>query len=359
MRVRRTAAITGSAVACVAVLVTAVAGLRTTPPANVAPAADTPQSSLLTLPDQFSTVLGEYHTGPYQVGPVGAVTAGYQELPVYRDGQTWQDENGDKYALSDGMITVYRAGVFNPDTFGVKKPIPAASTAAIANAQEKYGPSFSVTVAGRPGVGRELWYPAAQAFGEEFSAPTKDDGYVRTTLAWQYAPGAWATYVPDQIRRSNSRQDAIKIAAAVTPQPDRQIRIPYKLGFIPAGWQIASVTESTTKISRAVSEVFLHKGAIPKAEQANRVDLGMPGVVHILVLKGHPNDENKGDSIDPKFRGVRCDADFPACKVILDGYFVDVDGRGTELSVADVHKIAKKLAPVDVADRDAWVPVTK
>lgn len=361
MRARRTAGIvTGSAAACLAVVATAVLGLGGPPSATDTPVADAPQTSLLTLPDQFSTVLGEYHAGGYQIGPVGAVTAGYQELPVYRDGQTWQDETGKKYPLSDGMITIYRAGVFNPESFGSKQPIPAASTAAIANAQEKYGPASSVTVAGRPGVAHELWYPRQQAFGEELSPPTKDDGYVRTTLAWQYAPDAWATYVPDMIARSDSRQDAITIAEAVTPQPDRQLRVPYKLGFLPEGWQTISVTESTTKESRAVSEVYLHKGAIAKADQATKVNLGMRGVVHIFVLNGHPNDENKGTPIDPTFRGVRCAAEVASCQVILDGgYYVDLDARDAGLSNAEVRRIAEELQPVKIADRDAWVPVTK
>jgi len=363
MRARRTAGvITGSAVACLAVVVTAVAGLGglgATSSVRNDQAAEAPQSSQLTLPAQFSTVFGEYHVGPWQIGPVSAVTAGYQELPVYRDGETWQNDGGTEYPLSEAKITFYRAGVFDPDKFGVKTPIPAASTAAIANAQEKYGQTYQVTVAGRPGLGSDLWYPSTQAVGTEFTPPTKNDGYVRTTLAWQYEPGAWATYVPDMIRRSDSRQDAIKLAEAVVPQQEKQLRVPYKLGFFPEGWQTASVTESTTKISDVVSAVFLHKGPIPEADQARTVDLGLPGLVRIVVIKGHPNDMHKGDAIDAKFRGVKCDADFPACKVIMDGYFVDLDGRDTGLSTADVHKIAEELRPVKVADRDAWVPVTR
>ncbi|MET0491801.1 MAG: hypothetical protein ABW000_01590 [Actinoplanes sp.] len=363
MRARRTAGvITGSAVACLAVVVTAVAGLGGlggSPSTTADQAAEAPQTSQLTLPDQFKTVFGEYHVGPWQIGPVSAVTAGYQELPVYRDGETWQNDAGTKYPLTEAKITFYRAGVFDPDKFGVKTPIPAASTAAIENAQEKYGQTYQVTVAGRPGLGSDLWYPSRQAVGTEFTPPTKNDGYVRTTLAWQYEPGAWATYVPDMIRRSDSRQDAIKLAEAVTPQQEKQLRVPYKLGFFPEGWQTASVIDNPAEISDAVSGVFLHKGAIPEADQARPVDGGVPGMVRIVVIKGHPNDSHKGDPIDKKFRGTKCETDVPACKVIMDGYFIDLDGWDTGLSTADIHKIAEELQPVNVADRDAWVPVTR
>jgi hypothetical protein len=340
IRARRTAAVvTGGAAACLAIVVTAVVGLGQ-PAAEVPPAAQSVPKPLLTWPNAFNTVFGEYRVGPYQIGPVGQVTAGYQELPVYRDGQTWDGDDGRPYPLSDGTITFYRAGVYNPDTLGAEEP------------STRFGAAFPVTVAGRSGIGREMSYTTNQAAGEIFSAPTvQPDIYVRTVLAWQYAPKAWATYIPQLLRRSESTQDAVRVAAAVTPQPARPIRLPYRLGFLPDGWQPVAVTESTTKISDLVSEVYLHDGPVPRADLAGKVDIRLPGV-HIVVMKGEPKDEKiRGKD------GVHCYST-AACTVILGDYLIDVDARfsGT-LSATDVRQIVLGLKPVDIADHNSWVPV--
>jgi hypothetical protein len=341
MRARRTAAVvTGGTAAFLAVVVAAAIGLRT-PAAEVPSVADSVPVSLLTLPDKFSTVLGEYRVGPYQIGPVGAVTAGYQELPVYRDGQTWDGDNGQSYPLSDGMITFYRSGGYDPDALGAEEP------------SGTFGAAFPVTVAGRPGIGREMSYSTSVAAGVVYAAPTVlPDRYVRTALAWQYAPRAWATYVPQLLRRTESTQDALRIAAEVTPQPARQIRMPYRLGFLPDGWQAVAVTESTTKMSDVVSEVFLHDGPLPKTKRVAKVDIRLPSV-HIVVMRGQPKDE--------KIRGrdgVHCYSPQPACTLIVGGYFIDVDGRFSgSLSETDVRQIVLGLTPVDIADHAAWVPV--
>jgi hypothetical protein len=339
MRARRTAAtVTGGAAAIVAVVVAAVATLGA-PPAEGPPAADSVQSSLLTLPDGFRTVLGEYRVGPYQIGPVGAVTAGYQELPVYRDGQTWDAQDGQRYPLPDGTITFYRAGVYNPDTLGTEEP------------RATYGATFPVAVAGRPGIGREVSYTRGQAFGMPETSPTK---YVRTELAWQYAPKTWATYVPQLNLQTQPTQDALDIAAAVTPQPARPIRLPYRLGVIPDGWQPVAVTEATTKISSEVSDLYLHKGPVPKSALATKVDIRLSDVVEIVVMKGQPKD----DKIRGK-DGVHCYSPSPACTIVLGDYFIDVEGRFSGLSETEVHQIVDGLTPVDIANHSTWVPVGK
>jgi hypothetical protein len=352
MRARRTGiAVTGGAAAVLAIVVAATAGLGAQAPgtptaaaqsrtAGPGPSAGPLPGSLLTPPDMFSTVLGEYRVGPYKIGPVGAVTAGFQELPVYRDGQTWDDDDGNRYPLSDGMITVYRPGVFNPDTLGADEPTDWA-----------FGAAFPVTVAGREGIGREV-SEARPGAGASSAPAVPQDRHVRTALAWQYEPGAWATYVPRFLLRSETTEEAVRVAAAVTPKPDRQVRVPYRLDFLPAGWQTVAVTETTTKLSNLVSEVFLHKGPIPAADLRNRVDIRLAGV-HIVVMKGEPkNGEIRGKD------GVHCYAQ-PACTLVSGDYFIDVDGRGSDLSGTDVRKIVDGMQTVDLADQDAWVPVDR
>jgi hypothetical protein len=242
--------------------------------------------------------------------------------------------------LSDGTITFYRAGVYNPDKLGAEEP------------SARFGATFPVTVAGRSGIGREMSYSADQATGVTSDTPTvQPDRYVRTVLAWQYASKAWATYIPRLLRRSGSTQDAVRIAAAVTPAPARPIRLPYRLGFLPDGWQPVAVTENTTKISDMLSEVFLHDGPVPRGDLAGPVDIRLPSV-HIVVMKGTPKDEKiRGKD------GVHCYST-PACTVVLGDYLIDVDGRFSgSLSQTDVRQIVLGLKPVDIADHNAWVPV--
>lgn len=355
IRARRTAAVvTGSAAAVLAVVVAATAG-QGAPTGKTPPAAQGPSvaqgpsiavplpGSLLTPPDTFSTMLGEYRVGPYQIGPVGAVTAGFQELPVYRDGQTWNADDGTPYPLSDGLITIYRPGVFSPDTFGADEPTDYS-----------FGAEFPVTVAGRPGIGREVSQSVSPSGGVDPSGPSNpQDRYVRTALAWQYEPGAWATYLPQFLLRNESTQDAVRVAAAVTPKPRRQVRLPYSLDYLPVGWQIVAVTETRAKLSNQVSEVFLHDGPIPAANLRDKVDLRLPGV-HIVVMKGQPKDGDiRGQD------GVHCYAPQPACTVVSGDYLIDVDGRGSDLTETDVRQIVLGLHPVDLADQDTWVKVDK
>jgi hypothetical protein len=338
MRARRTAVrVTGGAAALVAVVVAAVATLGA-PPAEGPPAADSVQSSLLTLPDGFRTVLGEYRAGPYQIGPVGTVTAGYQELPVYRDGQTWDAQDGHRYPQPDGTITFYRPGVYNTAALGSEEP------------RVTYGATFPVTVAGRPGIGREVSYTRGQAFGMPETSPTK---YARTALAWQYAPKAWATYVPQLNMRSQPTQDALDIAAAVTPQPARPARLPYRLGYLPDGWQPVAVTESSSKMSSEVSDLFLHKGPVAKNALAAKVDIRLPSV-EIVVIKGQPKDTKiRGKN------GAHCYSPNPVCTIVAGDYFIDVEGGFSGLSETEVRQIVLGLTPADIADPSTWVPVGK
>ena len=355
---RMTAAATGGAAVAVAVVVAAVAGLggpSASMPTAGAPSAAAPSSAplpefrpvpsvadllpdattsqpQLTLPAGFTTVLGEYRVGEYRIGPAGQVTAGFQELPVYRDGQVWQGEDGRDYPLSDATITFYRAGVYDPARLGAEEPDATWSEA------------FGVSVAGRPGIGREM------AYGSTVVGAAGPDRYVRTALAWQYAKDSWATYVPRPLDGSRPRADAVRIAAAVTAEPARQVRVPYRLGHLPAGWQVVAATETPDRVSTTISEVYLHAGPVAGEARAGKVDIAMPGV-RIGVFHGDPkNPQIRGKD------GAHCYR--AACTIVRGDYFIDVEGRFAEgLGEADVQRLVNGLRPVAIADRGAWVPV--
>jgi hypothetical protein len=329
IRRRRRVAAAGAA----ALAITAIgAGVTAWP---VEKAAKVPAAA--SFADDFSTVFGEYRVGPNRIGPVTQITSGYQELPVYRDGDTWEDDQGRKYPLTDGAVTFYRAGTFDPATLGSEE------------SRVTFGPAFAVTVGGKEGIGRTMTAQTLQPSGVAPSAPP--ERWVRTALAWQYAPGAWAAYVPRPADRSSSTADAIRIAEAIKPGRSHQVRVPYRMTFVPDGWQTVSAEENTTTYSNVVSEVFLYDGPLPQSQLAKPVDIRLDGL-EILVMRGEPkNGDIRGKD------GVHCYTPTAACTVVLGDYFIDVEGRFSGLSAATVRQIAEGLKPVDFTDHDEWLPV--
>jgi hypothetical protein len=341
---RNAAAVAGSVAACLAVTVTAIstmgaasgdgqaAGQPVNPasaPASAAVSArpDAPQLPVKAV--DFATDLGDYRAGAYRVGPAGQVTAGYQEIPAYRDGDVWEAD-GTHYPLSAGTVTVYRPGVYNP-----------ASFAFLGDTTLTIGERYPVKVNGRTAIGIDLTY---------ISPTDRTTQYVRAALAWQYADGAWATFVPRYGTSALPRADAAKIAAGLTRGKSRELRAPYRLGFRPSGWQAVGAVQTGATISTEVSVVFLHKGAV--ADPATRVDEVLPGNVKIEVMKGKP----KNASIDGK-NGVRCHPGRAACTIIRGDYLVDISSFGNPLPDADIQRIAQGLAFTDIADQATWVPV--
>ncbi|UQU62284.1 hypothetical protein COUCH_25000 [Couchioplanes caeruleus] len=341
---RRLAAATGAGAACLAIAVAAVSGLGSAPATRQAAGQSAAQPGGITLPAGFTTVFGDARAGEYRIGPAGEVTSGYQEVPVYREGATWPGDDGKDYPLVDGMITVYRPGVYDPDSFRR------------AGSRTKLGPEFTVTVAGRPGVGHKVTYASAMVNmpGSPSASPSFDPagGFTRVALAWEYEPGAWATYVPGDAQVNQSTEDAVAVAEALSVVPERPVRAPYRFGYLPAGWQPIAVTETDADLSTTVSELYLHDGPLADKDRAAVVDEVTPRTVKIFVSRSTLKDE----AIRGK-KGVHC-YEQPVCTRVLGDYFIQVDGMfSNALPATEVRKIAEGLKPVDVTDRDAWVPV--
>ncbi|GAA0564871.1 hypothetical protein GCM10010172_55430 [Paractinoplanes ferrugineus] len=276
----------------------------------------------------FRTGYGEYRTGPNRIGPVGQITTGYQELPVYRDGLTWQDDQGQAYPLTDGAIRFYRPGVFDPATLGADE---GGAT---------FGPDFTAEVGGVRGFGRIMTY--ADRSGQ----------YHRTALAWQYEPDAWATYVPRAWKTTASTEDALRIAGAVSPTgTTRPVKVPYTMAFVPAGWQTVAVEEATTEYSNVVSHVFMHAGPLTGAARGATVDLRMDGI-EILVMRGKPKNRPVGDK-----DGLSCSSVTAACTLVKGDYLLEVNGRSSGLSTATVRKMVTEMKPADFTDHATWQSV--
>ncbi|MFI5938355.1 hypothetical protein [Actinoplanes sp. NPDC051494] len=341
----------GGAVLTVAVLVAGLTGTpqKTSPP--VTPAAPTVTERVFTQPDGFAATLGEYRVGRYTIGPVDAVTQGYQTLPVYRDGDTTRV--GDKeYLNADAVIRVYRPGVYDPRSFGAEQVY-----------RGRYGRSTAITVAGRPGMKRELTYevPTMRQFNNWYDNPTEgmfpeEEGgpeYTRTAVAWEYADDAWAVFAPGQSLAPMSEADTLAMVAGLTPAQPRPIRVPYRIGYLPDGYQVVGALQVTPETDEIVSIVSIHRGPLKGDDLVDPMDEVSGGLLRIW--QGTPTDSTRPATKT----GVRCDSQLTHCVRLFgdDNYFAEFQSREGGLPEARIKQILSGLSFENVNDRSTWQPV--
>jgi hypothetical protein len=348
IRARRAmTAVAGGVVACLALTTVVVTGLGSTntdvQPAAAPSAANQPMPSASARPRMlrgapiqpvgFRTRLREFRVGEYKIGPAGQVAPGYQRIPVYRDGETWQDDAGKEYPLAAGMITVYQPGVYEQGNFNV-----------LGNDTMLIGAPYEVPVAGRTGIGRDWTY---------ISPVDPNSRFVRAALAWQYADNAWATFQPDYARADLPSADLAKIAMRLRLGAARQLLVPYRIGFLPEGWRPVAVTQTPGTVSNQVSKVFLHKGPLTESA-ATTIDEVFPHSAMITVSRTDPKDADiKGKD------GLHCSAGRTTCTIVRGDFLVEVSDWNAGLSSAEVKKIAQGLELLDLADQATWVPLAR
>jgi hypothetical protein len=345
-RTGRSVAMSGALVACVAVAVTVLPRLGPAGTDGTMPAAQptAPMASFSAPPAaptgaplpvkriDFRTNLGEYRVGAFQIGPATTVTEGYTELPVYHDGSTWENELGEKFPLTVATITVYREDVYDPSTFG-----GAGDTSLT------IGDQYPVTVGGRDAIGRDWTY------GSPVDAAKKQ---TVAALAWQWADNSWATFLPSYGGPGMSRDQVATIAARLTTTAERDLKVPYRLGYLPKGWQAVSVQQIEAKYGMSESVVFLHQGAL--TDPATRVDAVLPGHLVIGVMQKPKPGEKNEHSTKP---GVQCAPDQQTCSVVHGDYLVTFGGYGNVLSESQIRRIAGELDLRNPADPSSWVKV--
>jgi hypothetical protein len=335
-RARRTAgaAAVGLA-ACLGIVMAAVSmpggqpGTQTAgQPVASAPTGPTPTEKPLPVKQvDFSTTLGNYRVGPYQVGPAGQVTAGYQQIPVYQDGDTWTDDDlHTDYPYAGATITVYRPGVYDPGSFTFGEDTTL-----------KIGPQYPAKVGDRPALAVDMTYTEPD---------NRSNKFVRTALAWQYQDGAWATLIPNYSHGDFPRADAVQIAAGlITTAKKNELKVPYKLGYLPKGWQAVGVSQTPAATSSEMSTVFLHQGPLPNS--ATNLDVSAPWTVSIGV--------SKGKSKDPLVEGLNCFGGRHECWILHGEYLIGVSSW--DIPDATVKKIAEGLQLKNLADQSTWVAI--
>jgi hypothetical protein len=84
------------------------------------------------------------------------------------------------------------------------------------------------------------------------------------------ADGAWATLLPNYGGPGLTREQAVQIATGLTTAAPRDLKVPYRLEFVPKGWQAVAVRQTPAENSSVISSVILHRG--PVADPATRID---------------------------------------------------------------------------------------
>jgi hypothetical protein len=334
-RRRRTGLAAGlaiAAVAAVAVTTTALvtAGPRTGKAAARVAASSSPAVTKAAagplLADPLEFTFSGYSVGPVHVqNPIVAGNA-YQIAAVTVDGTTDSrhpgkvSDPGDAKPRLDATLTLYR-----PRAYAVQRLAGATST----------------TVSGH----RALKVEHHESFGP----------WLRT-LAWEYAPEAWAVLDSNADRADlPTMQQLEATAAALSGAAARPVTVPFRLSYVPAGYDVFAVGDHMTGSLDAVggpsvtqySGLFFAKSGLPKTGLQGPYDNMMPGAFEIMISANTPDT--------PGTPG--CDSG--PCTRLADGgkVIVEVAGNAGSLSQGETMKVLNGIRLTDVHDTGTWVDI--
>ncbi|MFE9191958.1 hypothetical protein ACFYL6_20340 [Micromonospora sp. NPDC007208] len=281
----------------------------------------------------FALTFAGYQIGDYRVGDPTEVTPGYQRAPIQR---TALDVGGGQPTNAvAGTLTVYRPGVFRPDRFRSGTPI---------------------SVGGREGLEttleRVLMVEAIDRDKQKVSSRPEQ----MPALAWQYAPGAWATIESEGLgERGVSAQLQRQFAEKFTTTAGETVaKLPYQVTKLRAGWRLGSVTTgSSIPGDSSVSTAQYVPVETSFDSLTSPIDFEKVPSIRVSVA---PN-ETSGPLRHPT--ATPCPVGYHSCDLrIDDSYYVEVLDRSETLSSAEILAIAEGLRFATVADPTTWYPVT-
>jgi hypothetical protein len=278
------------------------------------------------LADPLEFTFSGYSVGSVHVqNPIVAGNA-YQIAAVTVDGTTdsrhrgkLSDPGGVKPRL-DATLTLYR-----PGAYAVQRLSGAAST----------------TVAGH----RALKMEHHQSPGP----------WLRT-LVWQYAPNAWAVLDSNADRADlPTMQQLEATAAALTGAAARPVTVPFRLSYVPKGYDVFAVGDHMTGSLDAVggpsasdySGLMFAKDGLPKSGLQQPYENMMWGAFQIMI------SANTADA--PGTPG--CDSG--RCIRLADGgkVTVAVASNVGSLSNTESMKVLNGIRLTDVHDTGTWVDI--
>ena len=320
------------AVAAVAVTTTALVPARQRTGKEAASAA-VPSSRAVTktaagplLADPIEFTFSGYSVGPVHVqNPIVAGNA-YQIAAVTVDGTTDSRHPGkvsdprDAKPRLDATLTLYRPGAY---------------------AVQRLAGATSTTVAGH----RALKVEHHQSRGP----------WLRT-LAWQYAANAWAVLDSNADRADLPTMRQLEAtAAALTGAAARPVTVPFRLSYVPAGYDVFAVGDHMTGSLDAVggpsateySGLFFAKSGLPRTGLLGPYDNMMPGAFEIMISANTPDA--------PGTPG--CDSGL--CTRLADGgkVSVEVASNAGSLSKAETMRVLDGIRLTDVHDAGTWLDI--
>ncbi|MFC6017924.1 hypothetical protein ACFP2T_17115 [Plantactinospora solaniradicis] len=307
---------------------------------SAASAVDPAPATFPTLTAPFMYSIKGYSVGPLHVSDPVFATAAYQESIVTLDGVEKQKVTNSagtwerSYDTSVGTVTVYRPGVFKPDKFSSGTPVRVRGLPGLQTEFEKQ--VFEMRVRDR----------------KEFSSHT-----VKVpALAWQYADGAWATIVANQLLdTADPARDLLALADGLTPAAPTVARVPYRLGSAPAGYHLVGIGKfNPTNAGDSISEAYFSKRAVPVTNLTGRLteDDLMPasgGGLKIIVTEtapAAPSDPNPHPNPRSPCQENFCD------RAINAGYFAEVMDSRNRVDV--VRKVTNGLVFDNPTDPTTW-----
>jgi hypothetical protein len=164
-------------------------------------------------------------------------------------------------------------------------------------------------------------------------------------VAWEYAPDSWAVVryqpaaMPGSVPPSDVRETLLRVAEAVRFDRTTPVRLPFKVGYLPAGLQPDEFAPAE------MNTVVIGHASVALAGDAGRLD--------IWIAESFDGSGAHGEPV------VRVEeGDVKLVTVNLGEIFVQLTGKG--FSVDELKKIARSITPAaGLRDVGTWFDATQ
>lgn len=298
-----------------------------------------PAAPTIAIPP-LTFMFGPYSVGAVRVLPPQEVTTTYQSANVVTD---YRDSAGKAAIAYLGTLTVYRPGVRPPAIFLLGTKVTVHGLSGFANEREQDG----LLVANGGGV---------------FANTT---AVMANTLSWQYAANSWAVINsligdPGDASRRLTAADERGLADKFSFGTPSRARMPFQVGYLPAGWQVVSVTgrSFTADDVAQITVIFAPPSAAGTDKIRHFADTSDGTAVAISIM--HQQSTPVPDA--PKTKNICTPMDssidlWCSWNIPHTPYFVVLHDPATTLSTAELIRIGQGLVFDNLDKPSSWHPV--